>query len=46
MAKIVKEDRKFTRYEMEYGDGIAKLNKEGSKYKIDNAPTGPTRRGR
>jgi threonyl-tRNA synthetase len=37
MAKIVKEDRKFTRYEMEYGDGIAKLNKEGSKYKIDNA---------
>ncbi len=37
MAKIVKEDRPFTRYELEYGEGIAKLNKEGSKYKIDNA---------
>ena len=37
MAKIVKEDRPFTRYELEYGDGIDKLNKEGSKYKIDNA---------
>jgi threonyl-tRNA synthetase len=37
MARIVKEDRPFTRYELEYGDGINKLNKEGSKYKIDNA---------
>lgn len=37
MAKIVKEDRPFTRYELEYGAGIDKLNKEGSKYKIDNA---------
>jgi threonyl-tRNA synthetase len=37
MAKIVKEDRPFTRYELEYGEGIAKLNREGSKYKIDNA---------
>ncbi len=37
MAKIVQEDRPFTRYELEYGEGIAKLNKEGSKYKIDNA---------
>ena len=37
MATIVKEDRPFTRYELEYGEGIAKLNKEGSKYKIDNA---------
>ncbi len=37
MAKIVKEDRPFTRYELEYGEGIDKLNKEGSKYKIDNA---------
>ncbi|MEQ8850536.1 MAG: threonine--tRNA ligase [Phycisphaerales bacterium] len=37
MAKIVKEDRPFTRYELEYGEGIAKLEKEGSKYKLDNA---------
>lgn len=37
MGKIVKEDRPFTRYELEYGAGIDKLNKEGSKYKIDNA---------
>ncbi len=37
MAKIIAEDRPFTRYELEYGDGIDKLNKEGSKYKIDNA---------
>ncbi len=37
MASIVKEDRAFTRYEMEYGEGIAKLNAEGSKYKLDNA---------
>ncbi|GJM18520.1 MAG: threonine--tRNA ligase [Phycisphaeraceae bacterium] len=37
MAKIVKEDRAFTRYELEYGEGIRKLDGEGSKYKIDNA---------
>ncbi|RMH28324.1 MAG: threonine--tRNA ligase [Planctomycetota bacterium] len=37
MTKIVREDRPFTRYEMEYGAGIAKLNKEGNKFKIDNA---------
>ncbi|MEL6329817.1 MAG: threonine--tRNA ligase [Planctomycetota bacterium] len=37
MAAIVKEDRPFTRYEMPVGEGRAKLESEGSKYKIDNA---------
>ncbi|MCW5777392.1 MAG: threonine--tRNA ligase [Phycisphaeraceae bacterium] len=37
MAKIVKEDRRFTRYEMPAEEGLAKLRAEGSKYKIDNA---------
>jgi threonyl-tRNA synthetase len=37
MAKIVEEDRPFTRYEMPTDSGMAKLEDEGSKYKIDNA---------
>ncbi|MGD1915691.1 MAG: threonine--tRNA ligase [Phycisphaerales bacterium] len=37
MAKIVKEDRPFTRYDMEYSEGLKKLEGEGSKYKLDNA---------
>jgi len=37
MAKIVAEDRPFTRYELDYGEGIEKLQREGSKYKLDNA---------
>lgn len=37
MVKIVKEDRKFTRYSLEYSDGLAKVKSEGSKYKLDNA---------
>ncbi|MCW5756129.1 MAG: threonine--tRNA ligase [Phycisphaeraceae bacterium] len=37
MAKIVKENRPFTRYELDYDAGIEKLKKEGSKYKLDNA---------
>ncbi len=37
MAAIVKEDRAFTRYEMPAGEGMAKLEGEGSKYKLDNA---------
>lgn len=37
MAKIVAEDRPFTRYEMPLSEGMSKLNREGSKYKIDNA---------
>jgi threonyl-tRNA synthetase len=37
MAKIVKEDRPFTRYDMPVGEGMEKLKDEGSKYKVDNA---------
>jgi threonyl-tRNA synthetase len=37
MAKIIAEDRPFTRYEMPVGEGMSKLKGEGSKYKIDNA---------
>ncbi len=37
MAKILKEDRAFTRYEMPVEEGLAKLREEGSKYKLDNA---------
>ncbi|MCH8269616.1 MAG: threonine--tRNA ligase [Planctomycetes bacterium] len=37
MAAIVGEDRPFTRYDMSAEEGLAKLNGEGSKYKIDNA---------
>ncbi|RMH13034.1 MAG: threonine--tRNA ligase [Planctomycetota bacterium] len=37
MAKIVREDRPFTRYELSADEGMAKLREEGSKYKIDNA---------
>ena len=37
MAKIIKEDRPFTRYELDPGEGLSKLRGEGSKYKIDNA---------
>lgn len=37
MASIVKEDRAFTRYEMPVGEGMSKLEGEGSKYKLDNA---------
>ncbi|MCC5821948.1 MAG: threonine--tRNA ligase [Phycisphaerales bacterium] len=37
MARIVKNDRPFTRYELPVDEGMAKLKGEGSKYKIDNA---------
>lgn len=37
MAKIVAENRAFTRYEMPAEQGLAKLRSEGSKYKLDNA---------
>ncbi|MCA9304830.1 MAG: TGS domain-containing protein, partial [Phycisphaerales bacterium] len=37
MDKIVKEDRPFTRYELEYSEGLEKVKSEGSKYKLDNA---------
>ncbi|MCC7292366.1 MAG: threonine--tRNA ligase [Phycisphaerales bacterium] len=37
MARIVKEDRKFTRLEMNRADGMAKLAAEQNRYKVDNA---------
>jgi threonyl-tRNA synthetase len=37
MEKIVKEDRPFTRYELGIDEGMNRLQKEGNKYKIDNA---------
>ncbi len=37
MAKIIAEDRPFTRYELPVDEGMKKLEGEGSKYKIDNA---------
>src|SRR5881227_1502954 len=37
MQKIVAEDRSFTRYELPTKEGMERLNKEGNKYKIDNA---------
>ena len=36
MKKIIAEDRAFCRYEMSIAEGMAKLKREGSKYKIDN----------
>ena len=37
MAKIIAEDRVFTRYELSGQEGLVKLKGEGSKYKLDNA---------
>lgn len=37
MAKIIQEDRPFTRYEMTRDKGMAKLNAEGNPYKVENA---------
>ena len=37
MARIVAENRPFTRYEMPAAEGMSKLRAEGSKYKLDNA---------
>lgn len=37
MKKIVAEDRRFTRYEQSASDGLARLKREGNKYKVDNA---------
>ncbi|MGJ8637734.1 MAG: threonine--tRNA ligase [Phycisphaerales bacterium] len=36
MGAIVKEDRRFTRYDMAAAVGMEKLKAEGSKYKVDN----------
>ncbi len=37
MERIVKEDRPFTRYELGTDAGMRKLEREGNKYKLDNA---------
>src|SRR5207237_864245 len=37
MAKIVAEDRPFTRYEMPREQAMKKLHAEGNPYKVDNA---------
>ena len=37
MAEIVREDRPFTRCEMGREEGMARLQREGNRYKIDNA---------
>ena len=37
METIIKEDRPFTRYELNVDQGLEKLREEGSKYKLDNA---------
>ena len=37
MARIVKEDRLFTRYEMGRDEGLAKVRTEDNPYKVENA---------
>ena len=37
MAQIIKEDRPFTRYEVDRQEAFKKLQAEGNRYKIDNA---------
>jgi threonyl-tRNA synthetase len=37
MKKIVGEDRSFTRYEQQRDECLARLSREGNKYKVDNA---------
>lgn len=37
MAEIIKEDRKFTRYDQPGRDALQRLQSEGNKYKVDNA---------
>ncbi len=37
IAEIIKEDRKFCRYELASAPGIDKLRMEQNKYKVDNA---------
>ncbi|QOI99734.1 MAG: threonine--tRNA ligase [Phycisphaeraceae bacterium] len=37
MAEIIKEDRRFTRYEQRGSEGLARLKSEANKYKVDNA---------
>ncbi len=37
MAAIIAENRPFTRYEVPAPEGLPKLQREGNKYKLDNA---------
>jgi len=37
IAEIIKEDRRFCRYEVSADQGLPKLVAEGNKYKVDNA---------
>src|SRR5687768_9323612 len=37
MARIVQEDRAFSRYDLPVEEGMARLQAEGNKYKVDNA---------
>jgi threonyl-tRNA synthetase len=37
MKTIIKDDRPFVKYELPCEEGLKKLTKEGSKFKIDNA---------
>jgi threonyl-tRNA synthetase len=37
MAEIVKADKPFTRYELPRDEALAKLQREGNRYKLDNA---------
>ncbi len=42
MKTIVKENRPFTRYELNVETGMSKLSAEGNKYKVDNAAKATT----
>ncbi len=37
MGRIIEENRAFTRVNLPIAEGLAKLTREGSKYKLDNA---------
>ena len=37
MARIIKEDRPFRRYELPRAEAMRKLHDEGNRYKVDNA---------
>lgn len=37
IENIIRENRPFSRYEQNAGEGLARLKQEGNKYKIDNA---------
>jgi len=37
MARIIKEDRRFTRYDLDRSEAMSKLEGEGNRFKVDNA---------